>query len=130
MSEPEDAEVDPGSVTEVLVLDDLEQRVRWLEGMIPKAEITWVQSVPRLLSVLECHKSWNLVVLDYNLDRGDGHGIDAAKHMRVVGPIIIWTLSDWAAGRMEVELRKRGQNVVGCYPFGSIGLSRAISRFV
>ena len=109
----------------VLVLEDDPRRIRWLERMVPEADVFWTQSVPRLLRILQEEGVWDLVLLDHDLNR-KYTGTDAAKTMSVVGPIIVWSRNPTGAKRMVRILEKRDQLVIGWFPFGSPGLVQRV----
>ena len=108
---------------QILVLEDKESRVRWLRRMFPRALIVWTDKVERMLAILREDRVWDLVLLDHDLNR-DRTGMDAAREIRCIAPIVVWSPNVERAPAMVETLRLNGQNVVGWLPFGSVELFR------
>lgn len=107
---------------DVLVLEDDEVRIRWLRRALRKHDprIVWTDSVTNLLELANREPLWDLILLDHDLKGRAYNGTVAARYLRAVGPIVVWSLNDTGARRMVKILRGREEVlVVGWLPFGS-----------
>ncbi len=100
----------------VLVLEDNEQRVRWLARSFD-VEAHWTPHVDEFFDMQRAYGPWDLVLLDHDLGT-EGDGRDAARVLRSRAPIIVWSANPWGGPAMARILQRRGQPVVAQIPFG------------
>jgi len=86
--------------------------------MMPGAGILWARTVPAMNEILSHERVWDLVLLDHDIGQRE-NGTDAARQIRAIGPIVVWSLNHERAPGMVEILEARELHVIGWRPFGS-----------
>jgi CheY-like chemotaxis protein len=102
----------------ILVLEDNEQRVRWLRRIVREhADVLHTETVPDFLATLEIEP--DLILMDHDLGT-TFDGRDAARHMETRSPIVVWSCNSTRGPQMVDILEERGLDVFPVWvPFGS-----------
>lgn len=111
----------------ILVLEDNEQRVRWLRRVVrARADVLHTETAQDFLATLEIDP--DLVLMDHDLGTYfDGR--DAARHMETRAPIVVWSANQRRGPEMVDILLERGLDVLPVWlPFGSPELPFVIRR--
>jgi len=122
----------------VLCLEDAESRVKFLREIAKSygATVYYATRVKEFLMLCSLHSRADVkaIVLDHDLgdqmpstDTDGLDGLDAAEQMPlIVAPVLIWSLNESGAPRMQQVLRARGFDPVLQIPF--IGYRNEIAK--
>jgi len=112
----------------IVVLEDMQERIDWLQDTFPDTGVIWVKSVKQLLDELKFVGKDNvaLILLDHDIggqfagsaDEDGLTGFDAAKSLTDWSdiPVIIWSINPVGAKKMHDALSNDGF-VVARIPF-------------
>ena len=109
----------------ILVLEDNEQRVRWLRRIARSdADVLHTETVQDFLATLEIEP--DLILMDHDLGTYfDGR--DAATNMETSSPIVVWSANPVRGPEMVTILDERGLDVFPVWlPFGSPELIQVV----
>ncbi len=127
----------------ILILEDMEPRIAWLQRVLPDAELHWVKSVPECDEVWARDRAFGLVILDHDLrpehygagsETGSGwNGMAAARSIAASGveagtSVLVWSMNPIGAPRMERVLCDAGVPV-SRHAFALPGLAEALAVY-